>query len=232
MQINCIVIDDEPLARNTIESYIKKIPSLVLLGSFENPLEAFHILDTVQVDLIISDIQMPDMTGIEFLKVLKNPPFAIFITAHPQFAVEGFELEVLDYIVKPYSLERFAKAIQRAQKGIAYRYTKSMGEDEYLKVKDGNKTIFLKYNDIDYIEGMKDYVKIHNINKSIVTMTTLKSLEQLLPKEGFIRVQKSYIINIKKIVSVESSKVILTLNRFEIPIGLLYRNELFRRLQL
>lgn len=231
MQINCIIIDDEPLARVTIEDYIKKFPFLNLVGRFENPLEAMAEIEKSQIDLIFSDIHMPELTGIEFLKLLKDPPYVIFITAYPNHAVEGFELEVLDYIIKPFSLERFTKAINRAKRGMEYRFRKT-DEDEYLKIKDGSKTVFLKYSDIYYVEGMKDYVKIYNKDKPVVTMATLKAMEERLPSDTFIRVQKSFIINKDMIISVDATKVLLNPSRLEIPIGLLYRSAFFKKINL
>src|SRR5690606_7556871 len=158
MIINCILIDDEPLAWETLEEYISKVPYLKLLDSFDDPLEAMAIINSQAVDLIFSDIQMPEMDGISFLKSLRNPPFIIFITGHPGFAVEGFELDILDYIIKPFSFERFLRSANKAQKAIGSNKKIEDLPIEYIPISDGHKTFLVRHKDIYCIQGQEDYL--------------------------------------------------------------------------
>jgi len=229
--MNCILIDDEPLARETLEEYLSQIDNVQIKGSFEDPLGAMEYLRKNSIDLIFSDIKMPEMSGISFLRSLESPPLVVFITAHPDFAVEGFELDVLDYILKPYSFNRLLKSVNKAQEILDHTNIHGFN-NQYMKIKDRNKTLFVKYNDIHYIEGMKDYVRIINNDKTIVAMYTMKELEKTLPASKFIRIQKSFIINIEMIKSVDKIKVLLKQDNKEIPIGLQYRNAFFKKLKI
>lgn len=224
VKIKCIVIDDEPLALGLIESYVKKIPYLELLGVFEDPFRALMLLKDQQIDLLFLDINMPDISGTEFFKSLKNPPQVIFVTAYDQFAVQGFELQAIDYLLKPVSFQRFLFAADRAieyfrtrQRPIAAN-TKLSNSNEFIFVKSEHNVIKLQLKDIHFIEGYKDYVKIFTTEaKPVLTITTFKSLEQILPSHLFIRIHKSYIISIEKIISFRNGKVLV--KDKHIPIG-------------
>lgn len=224
MKINCIVIDDEPLALELVESYIKKIPYLHLKGLFHEPFSAITMLRSGKVDLIFLDVNMPDISGIEFLKSFDKPPAFIFITAYDQFAVQGFELNALDYLLKPVPFNRFLKASDRAFEMLK---PKVPDLDGFIFVKSEHNTIKVSLSSIYFIEGYKDYLKIYTEDVNpILTLTTLKAFEELLPA-SFQRVHRSYIISVNKIISFRSAKVYIR-NRY-IPIGESYAEQ-FQRL--
>lgn len=227
----CIIIDDEPHAREILEDYLSQIPGLELKGSFNDAIGAIAYLQEHSIDLVFSDISMPEMSGTDFLRSLQSPPLVVFVTAHSDFAVECFELDVLDYILKPYSFSRLNKAVNKALEYLRHHHSTRFDQD-CLKIKDRNKTVIIKYDDIHYIEAMKDYVRIINADKTITTMCTMKELEKILPGNRFIRIQKSYIISIEKIRSVDKIKVILKQNNKEVPIGLQYRNAFFKKINI
>ena len=224
MKINCIVIDDEPLALELVESYIKKVPYLHLKGLFYEPFSAIEMLRSDKVDLIFLDVNMPDISGIEFLKSFDKPPAFIFITAYDQFAVQGFELNALDYLLKPVPFNRFLKASDRAFEMLK---SKEPVLDGFIFVKSEHNTIKVSLSSIYFIEGYKDYLKIYTDDVNpILTLTTLKAFEELLPA-SFQRVHRSYIISVSKIISFRNAKVYIK-NRY-IPIGESY-TEQFQRL--
>lgn len=231
MIINCIVIDDEPLARETLEEYILKVPFLKLIGSFDDPLEAIAIINSQTVDLIFSDIQMPEMDGISFLKSLRNPPFIIFITGHPGFAVEGFELDIMDYILKPFSFERFLRAAIKVQRVIESNKSDDL-DKEYFPISDGHKTFLVKHKDIYCVEGNEDYLKVKTQEKEFLIKKTMKEMQNSLPAEAFIRIQKSYIVNINYIKFFDATKLTLTVDGPTIPIGLKYREAFLKKLNV
>jgi Response regulator of the LytR/AlgR family len=227
--INVILIEDEPLIRSKIESIIKNISTLELAGVFENPIQALEILKNKNIDLILSDIQMPEMDGISFLRSLEAPPFVIFITAHSEYATEGFELEVLDYIMKPVTEERLLKGVEKVKKALQYKRNNQVKSD-YIRIKDRNKTAFLKPSDILYVQGWGDYVKIFT-NDGVTTLTySMKEMEKVLPWKYFIRIQRSYIVNTEYIKSVDATKVFLKHNMETLPIGLQYRKDFYLRM--
>lgn len=229
-RIRTILIEDEPLAKGHLEKLIKKIGVLELLGSFENPGEAMETMRTGQVDLVFSDIQMPEMDGISFLKSLAHPPFIVFITAHPEYATEGFDLDVLDYIMKPLlTEERLLKSIEKVQKALSYSATNA-GQDQSIKIKDRNKTEFLKPSDILYVKAWGDYVQIFTIIGVKTPSYTMKDMEKMLPWKSFIRIQRSYIVNVEHIESVDAIKVVLKNTKDVLPIGLGYRTQFFNRM--
>lgn len=228
-RIKTILIEDEPLARTQLEKMAKKISVLELVGVFENPLQAKNMIESGKIDLILSDIQMPEMDGITFLKSLDEPPFIIFITAHHEYALEGFDLDVLDYIMKPLTEERLLKGIERAKKAITFRHSNS-NRQEYIKIKDRNRTAFLRPTDVIYVQSWGDYVKIFTSDGSTITSYSMKDMEKMLPWELFIRIQRSYIVNIGHIGSVDAKKVFLKNSVESLPIGLQYRNHFFNRM--
>jgi two-component system, LytTR family, response regulator len=233
MKLTCIIIEDEPLARNLMEAYVQKVPNLTLLKSFSDPLQALDFLRENTIDILFCDIQMPEITGITLLKILKKKPLVILTTAYSEYAIEGYELEVFDYLLKPISFERFLKAVEKAtirltpiepQKLLTNTdqlFENEVLAKEFIFVKDGTKLIKVKLSDILYIEGLKDYVSIITKDKRIVSLQTLKSLETLLPESQFIRVHNSFIIAFAAIDTVDKEKILIGKNY--IPISDTYK---------
>lgn len=235
--INAIIVDDEPLALDVLETYIEKIPDINLVAKCSNALEANTALKEHDIDLMFLDIQMPQLTGVDFLRTLANPPKVIFTTAYANYAVEGFELNAVDYLLKPISLDRFMKAVNKAQEQINLErkddapiasVVASSNEEDFIFVKADKKLIKVNYNDIVYIEGLKDYVIIRMNTSRIITLQTMKSLEEKLPSDIFKRIHRSYIVNIKKIQAVQGNMIeVIEKNVAKhIPIGKNYREDL------
>ncbi len=234
--IHVIIVDDEPLAQDVLETYIQKVPELKLVQKCSNALEANEALQKHQVDLMFLDIQMPQLTGIDFLKTLTHPPMVIFTTAYSDFAVEGFELNALDYLLKPISLERFMKAVNKAmdqlqlQRDAADTQSPATNEDEreFFFVKADKKLVKVRFDDIIYIEGLKDYVIIRMDDSRVITLQTMKSLEEKLPDEIFQRIHRSYIVNVQKIEALMGNMVeVMEKGKVKhLPIGKNYRDEL------
>ncbi len=232
--IKAIIVDDEPLALDVLETYIEKMPNIQLVSKCENAFEANEALKSGEIDVMFLDIQMPQLTGIEFLKSLSNPPIVIFTTAYPDYAVQGFELDALDYLLKPISLERFMKAVNKAQEKLDARKSDSSSSSEgeedksFFFVKADKKLIKCNYADINYIEGLKDYVIIRQDQSRIITLQTMKSLEAKLPSDIFKRIHRSYIVNINKIRAIVGNmvEIIEKGQPKHIPIGKNYRDEL------
>ena len=231
--IRCIAIDDEMLALDLIEDNIKKVPFLELVQTCRSAIEAMEVLRNQPVDLLFLDIQMPDISGIQMLKSLHNKPLVIFTTAFSTYAKEGFDLDVIDYLLKPYSFERFLKAVNKVHeymdlhdRAISQATTKEIvASPTYLFVKADYKLYKINLCDILYIEGLKDYVKIYVAEKPIVTQMSMKTLEEKLPAHDFIRVHRSFIVAFNKIDFVQ--KHLLTIGKKEIPISEHYRDQLF-----
>ena len=237
--IRVLIVDDEPLALDVLETYIGKIPDLQLVAKCANAIEANDCLQNESIDLMFLDIQMPQITGIEFIKTLKNPPLVVFTTAYSNYAIEGFELEALDYLLKPISFERFMKATNRAIERVKQNQTASTaneeidGKQEFIFVKADKKLVKVAYDEIVYIEGLKDYVIIRMDQGRVITLQTMKSLEIKLPAGQFKRIHRSYIVNLKKIRAVMGNMVeILEKNQPKhIPIGKNYRDDLLQIIQ-
>jgi len=233
--INVLIVDDEPLALDIMETYVEQLPDLNLVKRCENAMEAREVLKSNDIDIIFLDIQMPEITGIDFVKTLANPPLIVFSTAFPNFAVEGFELNAVDYLLKPVSFDRFKKAVQKCMEKMDTKSTKSIMEpeevqQEYIFVKADKKLIKVKYSDILYIEGLKDYVIIRTETGRVITLQTMKSLEDKMPMKNFMRVHRSYIVNVDKISAITGNMIEL-IERNEtkqIPVGKNYRDELSR----
>lgn len=227
--ISCIIVDDEPLARETLEVYVDKIPALKLLGSFEDPFEAMDLLGKEKVDLVFSDIQMPDISGISLLKSLANPPLFIFVTGNPEHAAQSFELDVLDYIVKPYDFDRFLKSVNKAQAVLDFRKSPAVNK-AFLLIKDRSLNVIVRYDEIYYVEGNKDYVNIVTSEKTHSVSKTMSYMESVLPNDRFLRVHKSYIINLAFAKAVTAVVIKMKGNIKDIPIGMQYREDLYRNL--
>jgi len=232
--INVIIVDDEPLALDVLETYIEKIPELNLVQRCNNALEANEALKVHDIDLMFLDIQMPQLTGTDFLKTLSNPPLVIFTTAYANYALEGFELNAIDYLLKPISLERFMKAVNKAVEQIELQRKDSAatitdGDNKsFIFVKADKKLIKVSYSEIIYIEGLKDYVIIRQDTGRIITLQTMKSLEEKLPSGIFKRIHRSYIINLNKINAIVGNMVEVTEKgqAKHLPVGKNYRDEL------
>lgn len=230
--LNCIAIDDEPSALKIIREYCSRIQSVNLVGTFTNPYEAIYTLNNNQVDLVFLDIVMPQISGPEFLKTLFNPPMVVFATAYKEYASEGFENDAVDYLVKPFAFDRFLKAVNKAFQLLRFKNPVITSNEEspavshgFLMVKVEYTTIRVNLNDILYIEGLKDYVKIHTEGKHILTKTTMKNIIEKLPSDSFLRVHKSYIISLDKIDMIENSRIVIGNQR--IPIGESYRSSFY-----
>ena len=229
MKLKCIVVDDEPLAREGIADYVKQVNALQLCGVFSSAIEANNFLSNENVDLIFLDIEMPKLNGIDFVQSLSNPPMIVFTTAYPNHALKGFELDVLDYLVKPISFERFLKTTNKAieRKPLASQKNEEQ-KDDYIFIKADGKFHKIKHSDINYIEGLKDYVKIYTTDGMKLVLVNLKNIESKLPENNFIRAHKSFIVSIEKISSVEGN--IIHISGKEIPIGKEYKEILFEKL--
>lgn len=238
--INVIIVDDEPLAQDVLETYIEKLPDVNLVQKCNNALEANEALKNHDVDLMFLDIQMPQLTGTDFLRSLANPPVVIFTTAYSNYAVDGFELNALDYLLKPISLDRFLKSVNKAQEQIKLQRAAAdqagppqdtavvEPEADFMFVKADKKLIRVHYDDVVYIEGLKDYVIIRLQASRIVTLQTMKSLEKKLPSNIFKRIHRSYIVNLDKIDALMGNMVEVKEKGQvkHIPVGKNYRDEL------
>lgn len=228
--IKTIIVDDEPLALDVLEAFVSKMPNLQLVGKCENAFEANEILQRQKVDLMFLDIEMPQLNGVDFVKSLANPPCVVFTTAYPQFAVEGFELNAIDYLVKPISMDRFLKAVNKVSDKLAARHDaeEPMATDTFFFVKADKKLVKINFDDIIYIEGLKDYVIIKNEVNRVITLQTMKSLEDKLPPHTFRRIHRSFIVNMNKIQAIDGNAVeVLEKGQVKhLPIGKNYRDEL------
>lgn len=229
--MNCIIVDDEPLAREAIEILVEKTHDLTLLGSFNSATSASKFMQDAEVGLVFLDIQMPGINGIEFAKTIPKETFVIFTTAFSEFATDSYEVDAIDYLIKPVKLERFQKGVNKAQayyKLFNADYTTTNIEnitDDYFFVKADRKIFKIDFKDILFIEGLKDYVVMHTENQKVITAMNIKTIYEQLPKSMFVRVSKSYIINAKQIDSVDNNTVYIGKN--EIPIGNIYRDFFF-----
>ncbi len=227
MTINCIIIEDENPALELMVDNVQKIPFLNLVGSCRNTFEAGELLIKEKVDLIFSDIEMPIVSGLQFIKTLQNPPLIILTTAYEQYAIEGYELDVIDYLMKPFSFERFFKAVTRAQQQFILRkgLLSNNPSEGFLFIYSEYKEIKIAHKDIYYVEGLKDYVKIYLENQThpILTRSNLKGMEAKLPKSYFCRIHNSYIVPLHKITSIQKTKVYIG-NKM-IPVGAVYSKD-------
>ena len=229
--MNCIIVDDEPLAREAIQILIDQTDNLDLIGSFNSSNTAAKFIVDNAVNLIFLDIQMPGINGIEFAKTIPQETFVIFTTAFSEFATDSYEVDAIDYLIKPVKLERFQKAVDKAQTyfklfkaDYANNNIENIADDYFIVIAD-RKIFKISFADILFIEGLKDYVVMHTENQKVITAMNIKTIHEQLPKKMFVRVSKSYIINAKKIDSVDNNTVYIGKN--EIPIGNIYRDFFF-----
>jgi two-component system LytT family response regulator len=237
--IRCLIVDDEPLALHVLEDYISKIPFLHLVKATTNPIEALSFVQEKLVDLVFLDVQMPELTGIQFLRIANGKAKVILTTAYSQYALEGYELDVIDYLLKPIAFDRFYKAVQKAQ--TVLQPTQAAAQpaqpepaqpkqqdllSDFIFVKTEHKIQKVYLNDILFIEGLKDYISIFTAAERIITLQNMKKMEDALPARHFTRVHKSYIVSINKIDSIERSRIFI--GDKIIPVGDTYRDEFFK----
>ena len=224
--INCIVIDDEALAIDLLEDYISRVPFLSLVGKFTRATDSMELIRNGNVDLIFLDIHMPDITGIQFLKALGAESMIIFSTAYPNYALEGFNLKILDYLLKPFHFDRFVQAVSKAQElhSLKSKPIVPANDNDYIFVNSEHNLVRINFIDISYIEGLKDYIKIHlkSSQKPVVTRMPMKIIEEQLPASAFLRIHKSYIISIAFVTAARKSSVLL--GAIELPVSDNYRD--------
>ncbi|MEH6408427.1 MAG: response regulator transcription factor [Leeuwenhoekiella sp.] len=243
--MQCVVIDDEPLAIDIITTYLEKVGGMEVVAQCTNPLDAISILNKHRVDLVFLDIEMPNLSGIELVKTLDNLPQFIFTTAYPQYALEGFDLNATDYLVKPIPFPRFLKAIARAKEKHEstnrnhqiYNTPLPVKEEipahsDFIFVKSEYENIKINIADIKYLQGLKDYIKIYtnSSEKAILTLSSFKEIQDKLPSATFLRVHRSFVVNVNFIKAVQKTKIII--NEMRIPIGETYKDEVLKRLNI
>jgi DNA-binding LytR/AlgR family response regulator len=226
--ITVIAIDDEPLALQLVVDYIQKTPDLILVGQFENPLEAAQYISKNQIDIVFTDIQMPGLNGIEFTKSMINGPVVIFTTAFAKYAIEGFKLDVADYLLKPFTYEEFLTSVHKAERMIrstAKPADAVLSNNEFLYLKSNYKIKRLKFNDIQYIEGLNDYVKIYTTSSDepIQSQITLKALEAKLAAGQFMRIHRSFIVNLQMVDTIDRGRIVF--GKVYIPVGDQYKEK-------
>ncbi len=229
--MNCIIIDDEPLAREELSSMLQEISGPMVIGSFSNVLYAEKFLSENEVDLVFLDIQMPKMTGLQFIEKIPKSSMVIFTTAYPQYALESYELDAIDYLLKPFNNERLQKAIHKARHYsdlLSTNKENSLEKStlEFLIIRSEKKFFKVNFADIKYIEGLKDYVIIHTKSQKIIAAMNLKTIHQKIPLPSFIRVSKSYVINSEHIISFDSYSI--NFDDKEVPIGEVYKENFMK----
>lgn len=239
-KLNCLIVDDEELARNLVENYVNRIPHFQVVGKCADPLEAMQVLQEKRIDLMFLDIQMPELTGVEFLRTLSQKPLVIFTTAYKEYALEGYELDVVDYLVKPFRFERFLQAVNKVGKLLKPNPTevtsqpsisspdKTEEAKDYILVKSDFKVFRIFYKNILYIESMKEYVAFHTKEGRTLSLGSLKKLQSDLPSEQFMRIHKSYMVNVGYVSALEGNMVHTGTKK--LPIGTSYREIVLKRL--
>jgi DNA-binding LytR/AlgR family response regulator len=240
MKIKCIVVDDEFPARALLQDYISKFPDLELLGSFSSPVNAMSAIQAGGCDVLFLDIQMPDINGVDFLKSLTRKPLVVFTTAYQEYAIEGYQLDVMDYLLKPFSFERFVKTINKINERMIKPAPAAQGAiaspdmvadlNQFIAIKADHKVHRIKYDQIVYIEGLREYVTFYLKNEKIITLESLRNLENTLPYNRFLRVHKSYIVNSQHVKSLYGNQLVMEGVQQPIPIGKLYRDDVQERL--
>ena len=232
MKIRCLIIDDEPLARKGLREYIADTDFLELVGEYDNPVNAAAAIGRDDIQLLFLDIQMPKITGLDFFKTIKNPPPVIFTTAYPQYALDSYEVNALDYLVKPISFDRFLKAVMKAKEYYEVREKNSMetagrAEDHFF-IKADNKLIRLKFDEILYAEALQNYVVIHTTDRKYITYLTFKAIEDYLPADRFVKTHKSYIVAAGRIDSIDGNDI--RLGTHHVPISRNLKDEVMDKL--
>jgi DNA-binding LytR/AlgR family response regulator len=235
-EINCIVVDDEPLAIALLSDYINKTPGLTLTASTSDPMNALKLAKNGNIDLVFLDMQMPELTGLQFMKILQKKCMVIITTAYSEYALESYDHHVVDYLLKPITFDRFLVAIEKAQERVATTVTPVLAQptvplqNQFIFVKTDYRLVKISLDDIYYLEGARDYVIIHTLNEQILTLQSMKSLEDELPNDHFMRIHKSYVINLNQISFIERGRV--SINEQLIPISDMHKDRLLERLKL
>ncbi len=233
--IRCLVVDDEPLALDILEDYISKVPFLTLVKTTTSAIEGLSLVQSDAIDLVFLDVQMPELTGIQFLKIINGKCDVILTTAYSQYALDGYELDVVDYLLKPIAFDRFYKAAQKVLQNAGNNHpaapepTLAQNSNDFIFVKTEHKIQKIYLDDILYIEGLKDYISIFTRTERIITLQNMKKMEESLPVKSFVRVHKSYIIALGKIESIERSRI--QIGEKIIPIGDTYREYFFKQIE-
>lgn len=228
MTLNCIITDDEPIALEILENFIVQVPGLHLAGKCKDAMETFTLMRNVNADVLFMDIQMPGLNGINYIRSLRNPPAIVLTTAYPEFAIDGYELDITDYLLKPFSFERFLKAVDKVITRVVPKEAPVLQSDANglatcLFVKANNEHVHVNFSDILYLQAMENYVQIHLEKKVITALTTMKSIELRLPTKQFLRIHKSYIVNLEKVNSIKN--YVFKIGQKEIDTGNFYRKQ-------
>lgn len=229
MKINCLIVDDEPIARQILQEFVEDFDWLQLIGQAESPLKAIHLLTQHSIDLLFLDIEMPQMSGLELLKNLPSPPAVIVTTAYPQYALEGFELNVLDYLLKPIAIERFLKAVLKAKAFFEQKSKPSTSATDYFFVKCDGNIERIELRELLYVKALENYIIIQTTQRKYVTYLTMKGLEEYLPTEQFIKIHKSYLVPIAKIDRIEGNEV--HIGNEKLPLSRNLRAEVLERIE-
>lgn len=229
MKIQTVIIDDEPLARKGLKEYVADTGFLELMGEFDSPLAATDLISSGQVQLLLLDIQMPRITGLDYFKSLQQPPPVIFTTAYPEYALEGFEVNALDYLVKPFSFERFLKAAHKARELYELRErNRQEGAADFFFIKADNKLVKILFQEVLYVEALQNYVTIHTPSRKYMTYLTFRAVEDYLPADQFLKVHKSYIVAVSAIDSIEGNDI--RIGQQHIPISRNNKEEVMEKL--
>jgi DNA-binding LytR/AlgR family response regulator len=231
MKLNCLIIDDEPVARKGMEEYVREVEFLNLVAKCESPLKAIVFLESGNIDLLFLDIHMPKLSGIEFLKILTNPPMVIFTTAYSEYALEGYSLNIMDYLVKPIPFDRFLKAVHKSLDFYTLQHKTEIlqtSPPDYFFIKCDSKYEKVFYQEVLYIEALQNYVIVHTTERKLIAYLTIGGLEDQLPKEQFMRVHKSYLVSVFKIKAIEGNEIVM--NGIKIPISRNLKEEVMNRI--
>jgi DNA-binding LytR/AlgR family response regulator len=227
--MNCIIVDDEPEARKLLNTYLSSIPGCTVTAVCRNAMEAYEALHTGHTDLLFLDIKMPVVSGTDFLRSLKNPPLVIFTTAYDKYAIEGFELNVIDYLLKPIVLLRLLQAVDKAKERLREKQAAPLPAPvDYLFIKQDNKLVKVLFADIRYVESMQNYIKVHLTASTLVVSSTMKAFEEELPASQFIRIHRSYLVAVNAITAISGSQVELA--ALSLPVGVSYKEQLMKAL--
>lgn len=228
----CLIVEDEVLAQNLLKNHLEKIPEVEVVGAYQTAMDALAFIQKEEVDILLLDIQMPDLTGIELLRSIENPPLTILITAYSEYALEGYELNVVDYLLKPVKFDRFFKAIAKGLNLLKERAASDHSIDstpDYIFIKSDYKATKVSFEDVVYVEGMQKYVKFKLKNSQVTTLLSLSKLEEILPSKDFQRVQKSFIVNLNHITGIEGNQLVM-INEDRVPVSKSIKPELIKRL--
>ena len=231
--INCVIVDDEPVARNVLETFVAKIPNLELVKSCKNAMEAFEVANQQKIDIFFLDINMPNISGLSLAKSINQKAKIIFTTAYREYAVDGFNLKAVDYLLKPISFDRFLQSIHKYFEGVSFidseiKIEKSVLKNDFIFVRSDRKMIKINFDEIQYVESLSDYIKIHSADKTITTRETISNIETKLPAKNFLRIHRSYIVNLKKMNSYTNEFVEIGKNA--IPISRTYKENVLKKL--